>query len=79
MSPGRHLRPNTADCHFTVEVRGAFDGVEEIGAISMLFTPARAKHPLAPLAGLIVVRGAKPSDVVMIESWPLTGVPESAT
>ena len=70
---------NTPECHFTVEVRGAFDGVEEISAVPMLFTPAHDAHPLAHIAGPIVARGAKPSDVVMIESWPLTGVPESGT
>jgi hypothetical protein len=90
---------NTPECHFTVEVRGAFDGVEEISAVPMLFTlahdarhcgwrdvleqvlmlftPAHDAHPLAHIAGPIVVRGAKPSDIVMIESWPLIGVPES--
>ena len=69
---------NTPECHFAVEVRGAFDGVEEISAVPMLFTPAHDKHPLAPIAGPIVVRGAKPSDVVMIESWPPIGVCVSA-
>ena len=75
----RHMRPDTTDHHFTVEVRGAFNGVEEIGAAPMLFTPAHDKHRLAPISAPPVVRGAKPSDVVMIESRPLPGVRESET
>jgi acetamidase/formamidase len=45
---------------FTVEVRGAFGDVEDINAIPTLFTPACDGHPLAPIAGPIVVRRAKP-------------------
>ena len=52
---------------FTVEVRGAFDDVEDISAIPTPFTPACDGHPLAPIAGPIVVRGAKPGDVVAID------------
>jgi amidase len=51
---------------FTVEVRGAFDDVEDISAVPTPFTPACDGHPLAPIAGPIVVRGAKPGDVVAI-------------
>ena len=52
---------------FTVEVRGAFDDVEDIRAVPTPFTPACDGHPLAPIAGPIVVRGAKPGDVVAID------------
>jgi len=44
---------------FTVEVRGAFDDVEDISAVPTPFTPACDGHPLAPIAGPIVVRGAR--------------------
>jgi hypothetical protein len=46
-----------------------FHRVEEISGVSMLFTPAHDEHPLAPSAGLIVVRGAKPGDFVMIDPY----------
>jgi acetamidase/formamidase len=57
---------------FTVEVRGAFDDVEDISAVPTPFTPACDGHPLAPIAGPIVVRGAKPGDVVAIDLIELT-------
>jgi acetamidase/formamidase len=47
---------------FTVEVRGAFDDVEDITAVPTPFMPPCDGHPLAPIAGPIVVRGAKPGD-----------------
>src|SRR5262249_2391169 len=34
---------------FTVEVRGAFDDVEDISAVPTPFTPACDGHPLAPI------------------------------
>jgi hypothetical protein len=60
---------------FTVEVRGAFDDVEHnISAVPTPFTPAcdGRGHPLAPIAGPIVVRGAKPGDIAidLIELTP---------
>ena len=57
---------------FTVEVRGAFDDVEDIRAVPTPFTPACDGHPLAPITGPIVVRGAKPGDVVAIDLIELT-------
>jgi hypothetical protein len=36
---------------FTVEVRGAFDDVEDISAVPTPFTPACDGHPLAPILG----------------------------
>ena len=57
---------------FTVEVRGAFDDVEDISAVPTPFTPACDGHPLAPITGPIVVRGAKPGDVVAIDLIELT-------
>jgi hypothetical protein len=38
-----------------VEVRGAFDDVEDINAVPTPFTPASDGHPLAPITGPIVV------------------------
>jgi len=65
---------------FTVEVRGAFDDVEDIRTVPTPFTPACDGHPLAPITGPIVVRGAKPGDVVAIDLIQLTpfGVGKSA-
>jgi hypothetical protein len=48
----------------TVEVRGAFDGVEDISAVSTPFTLACDGYPRAPIAEPIVVRSAKHGDVV---------------
>ena len=36
---------------FTVEVRGAFDDVEDISAVPTPFTPGCDGHPLAPITG----------------------------
>jgi hypothetical protein len=57
---------------FAVEERGAFDDVEDIIAPATTFTPACASHPLAPIAGPIVVRGANPGDLVAIDLIELT-------
>ena len=57
---------------FTVEVCGAFDDVEDIRAVPTPFTPPCDGHPLAPITGPIVVRGAKPGDVVAIDLIELT-------
>jgi acetamidase/formamidase len=51
---------------FTVEVRGAFDDVEDVRSPTP-FTRACDGHPLAPIAGPIVVRGANPGDAVAID------------
>ena len=57
---------------FTVEVRGAFDDVDDIRAVPTPFTPACDGHPLAaPITGPIAVRGAKPGDVVAIDLIPV--------
>src|SRR6202045_4839043 len=57
---------------FRVEVRGAFDDIEDVSAVPTPFTPACDGHPLAPITGPIVVRGAKPGDVVAIDLIELT-------
>ena len=41
---------------FTVEVRGAFDDVQDISAVPTAFTPACDGHPLAPIAEPIVCK-----------------------
>jgi acetamidase/formamidase len=56
-----------AGAELTVEVRGAFDDVEDITAVPTPFTPACYGHSLAPIGGPIVVRSAKPRDVVAID------------
>jgi amidase len=50
-----------------VEVRGAFDDIEDIGAVPIPFTPACDGHPLAPIAGPILVKGAEVGDSVTID------------
>jgi hypothetical protein len=52
---------------FTIEVRGAFDDVEDISAVPTPFTPACGGHPLAPITGPIFVRSATPGDGVAID------------
>jgi amidase len=52
---------------FTLEVRGAFDDIDDIAAVPTPFTPACDGHPLAPIAGPIAVRDARPGDVVAID------------
>jgi hypothetical protein len=49
------------------EVRGAFDDAEDISTVPTPFTPACYGHSLAPIGGPIVVRSAKPRDVVVID------------
>ena len=48
-------------------VRGAFADVPDIRDVPTPFTPACDGHPLAPIAGPILVRGAEPGDAVTIE------------
>jgi acetamidase/formamidase len=57
---------------FTVEVRCAFDDVEDISAVPTHFTPACDGHPLAPIAGPIVVRGANPAMALRSDCCPLS-------
>jgi amidase len=64
---------------FTVDVRGAFDDVEDIAAIPTPFTPACDGHPLAPIAGPIAVSGALPGDAVAIDLIALTPYGEGKT
>jgi hypothetical protein len=48
---------------FGVEVRGAFDDIEDISAIPTPFTPAFDGHPLAPIIGELRV-GTSPRPVM---------------
>ena len=52
---------------FTLEVRGAFDDVKDILTVPTPFTPACDGHPLAPIAGPVRVRGARPGDAVVVD------------
>lgn len=58
IEPGEEVR---------VEVRGAFDDIEDIAAVPVPFTPACDGHPLAPITGPILVKGAEPGDSVAID------------
>ena len=65
---------------FTIEVRGAFDDIDDIRTVPTPFTPACDGHPLTPITGPVVVRGAMPGDRVLIDLLSLTphGVGKSA-
>lgn len=58
----------TIDPGETVEltVEGAFDDIDDIGAVPVPFTPECDGHPLAPIAGPIAVRGAEPGDSLAV-------------
>jgi len=73
-SVNTHTPTMTVDSgeEFTIEVRGAFDDIEDISSVPTPFTPACDGHPLAPITGPIVVRGAQPGDVVAIDLVELT-------
>ena len=55
-----------------LEVRGAFADVADIRNVPTPFTPACDGHPLAPIAGPVAVRGARPGDSVVIELLEIT-------
>jgi len=55
-----------------VEVRGAFDDIEDIAAVPVPFTPACDGHPLAPITGPIRVNGAEIGDSVTVEVLSIT-------
>jgi acetamidase/formamidase len=65
---------------FTIEVRGAFDDIDDIKSVPTPFTPECDGHPLTPITGPIVVRGAEPGDSVLIDLLSLTphGIGKSA-
>lgn len=63
----------------TLEVRGAFDDVRDIRDVPTPFTPACDGHPLAPIAGPILVGGAEPGDAVMIDLLDITPHGEGLT
>ena len=50
-----------------LEVRGAFADVRDIRDVPTPFTPACDGHPLAPVAGPILIRGAEPGDAVVVD------------
>jgi amidase len=58
IEPGEEVR---------LEVRGAFDDVEDIRSIPTPFTPACDGHPLAPITGPILIEGAEVGDSVAID------------
>ena len=64
---------------FTLEVRGAFDDVKDILTVPTPFTPACDGHPLAPIAGPVRVRGARPGDAVVVDLLEITPHGEGKT
>ena len=67
--PTMRIAPGEA---FTIEIRGAFEDVTDIGAIPTPFTPASEGHPLAPISGPVAVEGAMPGDSVVVELQSIT-------
>jgi hypothetical protein len=69
------MRTNTTECLFTVEVSGAFNGVEKISWYRCYSRRPATAIPWRPQLGQWS-RGAKPGDLVVVEGWggPLTGV-----
>ena len=53
-------------------MRGAFADVRDIRDVPTPFTPACDGHPLAPVAGPVLVRGAEPGDAVAIDLLEIT-------
>ncbi len=56
----------------TLVVRGAFADVRDVRDVPTPFTPACDGHPLAPIAGPVHVRGARPGDAVAIDLLEIT-------
>jgi amidase len=52
---------------FEIEVLGSLAEVPDVRTIPTPFTPECEGHPLTPIAGPIVVRGARPGDAVAID------------
>ena len=55
-----------------LQVRGAFSDIDDIKSVPTPFTPASEGHPLAPIAGPVLVRGAEPGDAVLIDLLEIT-------
>src|SRR5256886_16432580 len=74
--PALEVAPGEA---FTLEVRGAFADVADLQAVPTPFTPACDGHPLAPIAGPVRIRGARPGDAVVVELLEITPHGEGKT
>lgn len=64
---------------FTIEVAGSLAEVEDVSTIPTPFTPENEGHPLSPVAGPIVLRGAEPGDAVTIELTEITAHEDGVT
>jgi amidase len=64
---------------FTLEVGGAFRDVPEIRLVPTPFTPACDGHPLAPIAGPVRLRGARPGDAIAVDLLEITPHGEGKT
>lgn len=56
----------------TVDVDGSLKEIDDVSTVPTPFTPECDGHPLSPIAGPIVVRGAEPGDAVRIELLEIT-------
>ena len=74
--PALEVAPGEA---FTLEVRGAFADVADIRTVPTPFTPACDGHPLAPIAGPVRIRGARPGDAIVVELLEITPHGEGKT
>ena len=80
------VRPNTPPVmtvdpgeEFRIDVLGSLKEIEDVRTVPTPFTPECEGHPLSPVAGPIVVRGAEPGDVVVIELLEITPQADGVT
>lgn len=74
-APTMRIRPGE---RVTVTVEGAFVDIDDIQSVPTPFTPESEGHPLAPIAGPIVVEGAEPGDSLAIELLDIRPGPEGS-
>ena len=67
--PEMHIEPGEV---VRIEVDGSLKEIDDVTTVPTPFTPESEGHPLSPIAGPIVVRGAEPGDAVRIELLEIT-------
>lgn len=56
----------------TIDVDGSLKEIDDVRTVPTPFTPECEGHPLSPVAGPIIVKGAEPGDAVRIELLEIT-------
>ena len=67
------------DEEFRIEVFGSLAEIDDVKTIPTPFTPECEGHPLTPIAGPIVVRGAEPGDSISIDLLEITPKEDGVT